>query len=60
MGAFAWALPWQMQTMQYDLMKSHGDKVFFAGWLIPKFKLNLYLYLYLHLYLYLYLYLYLF
>lgn len=30
-GAFAWALPWQMQTMKEDLMSSHGEKVFFAG-----------------------------
>jgi len=30
-GAFAWALPWQTQTMKEDLMRSHGEKVFFAG-----------------------------
>ena len=30
-GAFAWALPWQMQTMKEDLMSSHGENVFFAG-----------------------------
>ena len=30
-GAFAWAYPYQMQTMKEPLRKSHGDSIHFAG-----------------------------
>lgn len=30
-GAFAWAYPYQIQTMKEPLMRSHLDTVFFAG-----------------------------
>ena len=30
-GAFAWAYPYQIQTMKAPLQASHGDRVYFAG-----------------------------
>ena len=42
-GAFAWAYPYQIQTMKEPLMKDHMGKIFFAGECTSKVGITIFL-----------------